>query len=246
MWNKTTNKMSNPVQPFKSSQPLNETVVGMFCYPKPFAPGGTIAVDSAEPRPLIIGTDVSITADGGGGFALDISTDISDWGVNVGDYINFSTPELSGSYKITDTSDFPIIVTTGPGQIIASGNVWFSKAHQKVTGTGTRFTKNVTAQKWIVVMDDSLSPTVQACKVARVVSDTELWLEKGFITAISAQPFMVPGGYIRGVSIQCGGAGVVNGTAVAEGDVLTFFQDSGLDPVYGDSGANTFNILIQK
>ena len=95
-------------------------------------------------------------------------------------------------------------------------------------------------------MDDSLSTTVQACKIAKVVSDTELWLEKGFVTAITAQPFMVPGGYIRGVSIQCGGDGIVNGAGVAEDDVLTFFQDSGLDPVYGDSGANTFKILIQK
>jgi len=95
-------------------------------------------------------------------------------------------------------------------------------------------------------MDDSLSPTVQACKVAKIVSDRELLVEKGFITAISAQPFMVPGGFIRGVSIECGGAGVVNGAAVAEDQILTFYQDSGLDPVYGDSGANTFNILIQK
>lgn len=237
-------KMSNSVQPFKTSQPLNEKVVGMFCYPKPFVPGGTISVEVGAPRPLIVGTDVTITADVGGGFSLAVSVDLADWGVNVGDYVNFSTPELSGSYKITDTTSD--IITTGPGQNISSGFVWFAKANQKVTGTGTRFTKNVTAGKWIVVMDDALSTTVQACKIAKVVSDTELLVEKGFVTAISAQPFMVPGGFIRGVSIECVGAGIVNGVAVAEEQILTFYQDSGLEPVYGDSGANTFNILIQK
>lgn len=237
-------KMSNLVQPFKTSQPLNETIVGMFCYPKPFAPGGTISVGAGAPRPLIVGTDVVITADGGGGFSLAIVVDLADWGVNVGDYVNFSTPELSGSYKITDTDT--AIVTTGPGQDIPSGVVWFAKANQKVTGTGTRFTKNVTAGKWIVVMDDSLSPTVQACKVVKVVSDTELLVEKGFVTALDGQSFMVPGGFIRGVSIECLGAGVVNGVSVAADAILTFYQDSGLDPVYGDSGDNTFNILIQK
>jgi len=239
-------KMSNLVQPFKTSQPLNESVVGMFCYPQPFAPGGTIAVNSADPRPLIVGTDVVIEEDGDGGFSLAITPDITLWGVNIGDYVNFSTPELSGSYIITSIPAEDTIITAGPGQTIASGNIWFSKANQKVTGTGTYFTKNVTAGKWIVVMDDSLSPTVQACKVAKVVSDTELLVEKGFVTAIDSQPFMVPGGFIRGVSIQCGGAGVVNGTAVAADDVLTFEFEQGLDPVYGDSGANTFNILIQK
>lgn len=238
--------MYNPISPDKSSQPLNENVVGMFCYPAPFAPGGTIAVNSSNPRPLIVGTDVAITADVDGGFSLEITPDISAWGVNVGDYINFSTPELSGSYIITSIPAADTIITAGPGQALASGNIWFSKAKQKVTGTGTRFTKNVTPGRWIVVMDDSLSPTVQACKIVNVVSDTELWVEKGFITAISAQPFMVPSGKVRGVSIECGGAGVVNGAAVAEDQILTFYQDSGLDPVYGDSGANTFNILIQK
>lgn len=238
--------MYNPISPDKSSQPLNESVVGMFCYPKPFAPGGTIEVNSEDPRPLIVGTDVVIKDDGDGGFSLYITPDITLWGVNIGDYVNFSTPELSGSYIITSIPEANMIITAGPGQTIASGNIWFSKAKQKVMGTGTRFTKNVTPGRWIVVMDDSLSPTVQACKIVNVVSDTELWVEKGFITAISAQPFMVPSGKVRGVSIQCGGAGVVNGTAVAEDDVLTFYQDSGLDPVYGDSGANTFNILIQK
>lgn len=236
--------MSNSVQPFKTSQPLNEKVVGMFCYPKPFVPGGTISVNAAIPRPLIVGTDVTITADGGGGFSLAVTPDLSDWGVNVGDYVNFSTPELSGSYKIIDTTSN--IITTGPGQSIASGFVWFAKANQKVTGTGTRFTKNVTAGKWIVVMDDALSTTVQACKIAKVVSDTELLVEKGFVTAISAQPFMVPGGFIRGVSINCVGGGVVMGQDVDAGDVLTFYQDSGLEPVYGDSGASEFKILIQK
>ena len=238
--------MYNPISPDKSSQPLNESVVGMFCYPKPFAPGGTIEVNSADPRPLIVGTDVVIEEDGDGGFSLAITPDITLWGVDIGDYVNFSTPELSGSYIITSIPAANTIITAGPGQTIASGNIWFSKAKQKVTGIGTRFTKNLTAGRWIVVMDDSLSPTVQACKVAKIVSDRELLVEKGFITAISAQPFMVPGGFIRGVSIECGGAGVVNGAAVAEDQILTFYQDSGLDPVYGDSGANTFNILIQK
>jgi hypothetical protein len=237
--------MYNPISPLKSSQPLNENVVGMFCYPKPFAPGGTIAVDSSDPRPLIIGTDVVIVEDGGL-FKLAISLDISLWGVNIGDYVGFSTPELSGSYIITDMPDLATIYVAGPGAAIASGNIWFIKAKQKVTGTGTKFTRNVTAGRWIVVMDSTLTPTVQACKVAKIVSDTELLVEKGFITAISAQPFMVPSGKVRGVSIQCGGAGFINGTAVVEGDTPTFYQDSGLDPVYGDSGANTFNILIQK
>jgi len=238
--------MYNPISPLKSSQPLNESVVGMFCYPKPFAPGGTIEVNSADPRPLIVGTDVLIKEDGDAGFSLVITPDITLWGVNIGDYVNFSTPELSGSYIITSIPADNTIITAGPGQIIASGNIWFSKAKQKVRGTGTRFTKNVTPGRWIVVMDNSLSPTVQACKIVNVVSDTELWVEKGFITAISAQPFMVPSGKVRGVSIQCGGAGFINGTAVVEGDTPTFYQATGLDPVYGDSGANTFKILIQK
>jgi hypothetical protein len=239
--------MYNPISPLKSSQPLNENVVGMFCYPKPFAPGGTIAVDSSDPRPLIIGTDVDITEDGGS-FKLTISLDISLWGVNVGDYVGFSTPEFSGSYIITDMPDLATIYVAGPGAAIASGNIWFVKAKQKVTGTGTKFTRNVTAGRWVVIMDSALSPTVQACRIAKVVSDTELLVEKGFIstTDISGQAFMVPAGHIRGVSIECLGDGVVNGTAVLEDDILTFDFEKGLEPAYGDSGVNTFKILIQE
>jgi hypothetical protein len=239
-------KMSYQQDRMNSSQPLNEKVVGMFCYPKPFAPGGTISIDEGGQRPLIIGTDVFITADGGGGFSLDIIVDISEWGVNIGDYINFSTPELSGSYRITNTDAFPIIITTGPGQEIASGVIWFSKISQKITGAGTKFTKTVTVGRWIIVMDQASSITVQACKVAKIVSDTELFVEKGFVTPITLQPFMIPSGVIRGVSINCVGGGVVMGQNVDAGDILTFYQDSGLEPVYGDSGESEFKILIQK
>lgn len=241
--------MTNPIQPFKTSQPNYEVVTGRFCFPKPYAPGGLISANAALPRPLIVGTDVVIT-NSGGQFNVFLNTDLEDWGLNVGDKVHFQGTGIDGVYTIASSSgnfsagdDFNCF---GPGQAVSTGFIWFDKLDQKITGVNTRFTKNIVGQKYIVIIDSTLTPTVQVCKVSRVESDTVLYVEKGFVTAVTSEAFMITEGSLRGVSIKCGGAGVVMGAAVANGDILTFYQDSGLDPVYGDSGANTFKILIQK
>jgi hypothetical protein len=241
--------MSNPVQPFKTSQPNYDVVTGRFCYPKPYAPGGLISANAALPRPLIVGTDVTIT-NVGGQFNVFLNTDLEAWGLNIGDKVHFEGTGIDGVYTIASSSgafssgdDF---ICSGPGQAVTTGYIWFDQLDQKITGVGTKFTKNIVGQKYIVIIDSALTPTVQVCKVARVENDTVLYVEKGFVTTVASEAFMITEGSLRGVSIKCGGAGVVMGAAVAEDDILTFYQDSGLDPVYGDSGANTFKILIQK
>lgn len=241
--------MGNQVQPFKTSQPQYEAVVGKFCVPKPFAPGGTVVTTTSLPRPMIVGTDVLITASSGD-FVLTLQGGLTfflDWGVNVGDKINFETPTKAGLYTVKEVTSSSVIKVTGPGTAsIASGTVWFDgeKYYQKVTGTGTKFKNIASPGDWIVSMSQT-SPTVQAAKIMSVASDTELKVERGFLDTLTG-PFMITRGFLRGVSLNCGGAGYVNGVAVATDDILTFYQDSGLDPVYGDSGSNTFKILIQQ
>lgn len=236
--------MTNPVQPFKTSLPEYQSVIGKFCYPEPYAPGGLISANAALPRPLIVGTDVVIT-NVGGVFNINPSVDLSDWGLNVGDKVHFEGTGIDGVYTISSFigSEFQCF---GPGQAVSTGIIWFDKLDQKITGVGTKFTKNIIGQKYIAIIDSALNPTVQVCKVSMVISDTVLFVEKGFRTAVASEAFLITEGSLRGVSIKCGGAGVVMGSAVANNDILTFYQDSGLDPVYGDSGASTFKILIQK
>lgn len=240
--------MTKAIQPFKTSQPNYEVVTGKFCYPKPIAPGGTISADETKARPLIVGTDVTIDTSGGL-FRLTLVADLTDWGINVGDFVNFKGTGIDGSYSINTINGVTAgdtILLNGPAQAVTTGYIWFDKLDQQISGTNTKFTKWVVGQKYIAVINDSLTPTVQVCKISRVVSDTELYVEKGFITAIADEAFLLTEGALRGVSINCGGAGVVMGEDVATDDIFTFYQDSGLEPVYGDSGANTFKILIQK
>ena len=240
--------MNKAIQPFRTSQPNYDVVVGKFCYPQPYAPGGTISADETKPRPLIVGTDVTIDTSGGL-FRITLVADLTDWGVNVGDYVNFKGTGIDGSYSVNTINGVTAgqtILLNGPAQAVTTGYIWFDKCNQKITGTNTKFKSVIAGQKFLAVINSALTPTVQVCRVLEVVSDTELYVEKGFLTIIDSEPFLLTEGALRGVSINCGGAGVIMGEDVASNDILTFYQESGLDPVYGDSGANTFKILIQK
>ena len=114
----------------------------------------------------------------------------------------------------------------------------------RLNRTNTKFKKDVAPGDFLVVT--GLSISVQARKVVKVIDDTTLLVENGFIGTVSSKPVMVSKkGLITGVSINCGGAGVVEEKDVAADDIITFYDENGLKPVYGDSGANTFKIVIQ-
>ena len=240
--------MSFQAESYIPSTPNYDVVIGKFCYPYPYAPGGAIAVNQAKPRPLVIdNADMTVTVQSGKFKITDTTASdyFFEWAINPGDKIVFDTPNVSGLYSVDSVIDENNILVNGPAVAITSGSFYFPDKPQPVVGTGTNFNK---AKKgdYLVVMSDALTPKVQVAKIIEVTDATNMRIEGGFIGAVSGLPFMLCTGKLLGVSVKCLGAGVVNGKAVAQDDVLTFYQATGLEPVYGDSGANTFKILIQK
>ena len=229
-----------------ASKPGLNNVTGKFCFPQPVSYLGTIAASASDPRPLVVGTDITIT-EVGGDFIITSSAGVGDhWGVNAGDYVAFVNTGIDGIYlcKSVNLATGQPTVVAGPGQAVTTGYVWFIKKDQPITGTGTKF-KQLCVGDYLVVM--GLSPTVQARKITAIIDDTHLLVEKGFLGTISGLPVMVSKkGDIRGVSVKCNGAGVLMEANVASGDAPTLYDQDGLAPVYGDSGSNVFDILIQK
>lgn len=246
--------MTTPIQPLKLSQPGYQPITGRFIIPAPFAPGGFLNTTDSETRPLKIGTDVNIACTSTG-IEITLVADLSNWGINVNDAVILNASNLNGEYKIASITSLGVggkitCPASADGLTVSAGYIVFSNFAgpfwQKITGDGTKFLQTITANKWIGVLSPSLDPTVQVCKVAKVVSDTELWVYGGFFGNLTDQVYNVVGGSIRGVAINCEGAGVVNGKAVASGDILNFFFEKGLEPVCGDAGSNTFKILTER
>ncbi len=238
--------MSFQAESYIPSTPNYDVIVGKFCYPYPIAPGGVIQPVANKPRPLVIGTDITV-AEVSGDFQIDSLTDsfFLEYGVNPGDQVVFNTPAVGGVYTVKSVTNGGQIFVSGPGKDIASGSIFFAAMPQPIFGVGTDFRKAKRGD-YLVVMSDTLTPTVQVAKIAEVTDATHMKVHGGFIGDITDLPLILCTGKLLGVSVNCGGAGIVNGKAVAADDVITFYQSTGLDPVYGDSGANTFKILIQK
>lgn len=232
-----------------ASSPGLKNVTGRFCFPLPVSHPGTISALQADIRPLVVGTDITIGVVGAD-FAMDMITGVvENWGINKGDFAVFVNTGIDGIYEIKqpgfDGGGQALLY--GPAQAVTTGYVYFLNKHQKITGAGTKF-KQLSVGDYLVLSKSSFTPTVQVAKIVKISSDTELYVEQGFLANISAGAPLLSctKGQLLGASIKCGGAGVVMGAAVAEDDILTFYQETGLDPVYGDSGVNTFKILIQK
>lgn len=239
--------MSFQAESYIQSTPNYNIIVGKFCYPLPFAPGGTISRVASRPKPLIVGTDVSITVDGVDFNITSLTGDhFLNFGVNPGDVIVFNTPQVSGQYAVSSVTSATVIKVNGPAVAITSGTIYFQSKPQPIEGgNGANFNKAKRGD-YLVVMSDTLTPTVQVAKISEVTDATHLTVIGGFVGDIDDLPFMICRNQLLGVSINCVGGGVVMGQNVDAGDVLTFYQDSGLEPVYGDSGTSEFKILIQK
>jgi len=124
--------------------------------------------------------------------------------------------------------------------VLPEGVFWFSKIKQKVEGAGINFQQYAAVGNYLVLMSDSLEPTVQIAKIVEVGSDY-VKVEKGFVGTFSDLAVMLSVGEIKGISLK--GEGVVNGIDIESTDNPTFYQESGLAPVYGDG---TFKILIEQ
>lgn len=231
-----------------ASRPGLKAVTGKFCFPLPVSHIGTISTVVKGVRPLIVGTDLTISAGSGSTFSINSSTaDPADWGINPGDYVVFVNTGIDGIYQIEsgDLSAGESIVL-GPGATVTTGYVYVLGKDQEIVGNGTKF-KQLTVGTYVVIMNNAYTPTVQARKIKKIVNDELMYVEQGFLNVLDVVPLLVSEkGDIRGVSIQAGGAGVLCETSIAEGDAPTFYDQDGLEPVYGDSGVNTFKILIQK
>lgn len=230
---------------YKANAPGYEVVTGKFCYPKPYGLGGTIAADAAKPRPLLVGTDVTIVASGAD-FQLTFAATKAAWAINVGDIVHFEGGECDGVYSVKTVTSGTVIKVYGPGQSITTGYVWFESKPQEIVGTGTLFKSWVKPGDFVVLISDALTPTVQVAKIESVETDLLLHVSRGFVTAVAAKAFLFTRGGLVGVAIKCGGAGTVMGQSVASGDIPSFLNEAGLDPIYGDAGGSTFKILTQK
>jgi hypothetical protein len=232
-----------------ASSPGLKNVTGRFCFPLPVSHPGTISALQSDIRPLIVDTDIEISASGGDFEVSLLTAIVGNWGINKGDYAVFVNTGIDGIYEIKG-GDFGVgdsFLLYGPAQAVTTGYVYFLNKHQKITGTGTKF-KKLSVGDYLVLSRSSFTPTVQVAKIARIASDTELYVEQGFLANISAGAPLLSctKGQVRGASVKCMGAGVINGAAVEEEDVLTFYDQDGLTPIYGDSGANLFKILTQN
>jgi hypothetical protein len=232
-----------------ASSPGLKNVTGRFCFPLPVSHPGTISALQSDIRPLIVDTDIEISVSGSD-FSVDLLTAIvGNWGINKGDYAVFVNTGIDGIYEIKG-GDFGVgdsFLLYGPAQAVSTGYVYFLNKHQKITGTGTRF-QQLSVGDYLVLSKSSFTPTVQVAKIVKIVSNTELYVEQGFLANISAGAPLLSctKGQIRGASIKCSGSGFVNEAAVANNDTLTFYDENGLTPIYGDSGASVFKILTQN
>jgi hypothetical protein len=232
-----------------ASSPGLKNVTGRFCFPLPVSHPGTISASPSGIRPLIIGTDITIGVSGLD-FTMDMTTGIvEDWGVNMGDYAVFVNTGIDGIYQIKQPnfSAGGQALLYGPGEIVTTGYVYFLNKNQTINGVGTKF-RQLSVGDYLVLSSDIYTPTVQVAKIAKIVSDIELEVEIGFRGDISAAAPLLSctKGQIRGTSIKCSGSGFVNETAVVKDDTLTFYDENGLTPIYGDSGVSVFKILTQN
>jgi hypothetical protein len=232
-----------------ASSPGLKNVTGRFCFPLPVSHPGTISALQSDIRPLIVGTDITIGVSGVD-FTMDMITGIvEDWGVNKGDFAVFVNTGIDGIYEIKapDFGSGGQALLYGPAQVVTTGYVYFLNKHQKITGAGTKF-KQLSVGDYLVLSRSSFTPTVQVAKIVKIESDTVLYVEQGFLANISAGAPLLSctKGQVRGASIKCSGSGFVNEAAVANNDTLTFYDENGLTPIYGDSGASVFKILTQN
>lgn len=240
--------MSYQAESYIPATPYNDLVTGKFCYPYPFGAPGAISTDPTKPRPLSVGTDITVT-ENAGYFEVDsnVGSIFLNWGVNVGDKVSFvDTGNVPGTYTVKSVDSDTKITLYGPAVTLTQGIVFFVDKPQPIQGVDTNFKKYAKKGDYLVLMNDSFTPTVQVAKVLEVTDDTNILVYGGFIGDLSSLPVLICRTSLLGVSINCGGAGVVNGKAVEAGDIPTYYQATGLDPVYGDAGGSNFKIITQN
>ena len=137
---------------------------------------------------------------------------------------------------------YPPFVTL-PGFVNEAGSVVVGpNTYYKLLGTNCKFTKHNAVGSYIVI---SFSGYIKVLKVVKVVSDDEVYVDQSIADMGDDRGYNIIRGTVRGVSINCVGAGFVNGTAVEANDVLTYFDENGLKPVYGIALAPGFKIISQ-
>jgi hypothetical protein len=235
-----------------ASSPGLQNVTGKFCFPMAVSYPGRINFDTALVRPLSIDLSEVVIFGDTGGFSIQTNIDGTEWGINTGDYVVLVGTKIDGIYQLGSVD---LTVTTGstfaygPDLASTTGYLYFLNKDQKLIGTNTKFKKDVSVGDYIIVQDDASQISVQALKVTKIESDVVLYVQRGFVDIkANDYPLLVANKNTnRGVSLKINEGGVVvNESLTQKDDILTFYDQDGLAPVYGDCGSKTIQVLIQK
>lgn len=231
---------NNKMYDSPNSRPGNTKVVnstGQFCFPDIKTFEGTIATSG------IGGLAVSgLTIANASGYLKITTTGDKFEFVAPGTYVKLVGTKkiMNGTYKVKQVIDTNNIVLYAAYVAISEGYLYINKT-QKIVGTGTKF-KQLPINGMLISFDT----TPQAKRIVKIESDTVLYVEDGFVSTLTTAPVMLPMGQdITQVSIKAGGAVAVNGGALASGDIISFQNVNGLNPVYGDATSTTALITVQ-
>lgn len=134
---------------------------------------------------------------------------------------------IAGTAPTPSAGPIPFAITK-TGTVSSTGTV--------VTGTGTLFTTEL-------VQGDYLynAATNEVRKISGIQSNTILRIESAFTSGLSAVSVQVSRSQFVSIAITATGAGTKDGAAISSGQLLSFNNDSGLEP-FTYSGALTFDV----